>query len=56
MESYIKPTLKKTPERIIHNLLQSLAKSSLQENNIVLVSSRKDYLDKKGKHYFGKKM
>ena len=68
MESYIKPTLKNKPERIIihcgtndlknntpqsiaDNIL-SLAKSSQQENNTVLVSSivpRKDHLDKKGK-------
>ena len=68
MEPYIKPTLKNKPERIIihcgtddlknstpqsiaENIL-SLAKSSQQENNIVLVSSivsRKDHLDKKGK-------
>ena len=68
MESYIKPTLKSKLERIIihcgtddlknntsqsiaENIL-SLAKSSQQENNIVLVSfivPRKDHLDKKGK-------
>ena len=68
MESYIKPALKNKPERIIihcgtndlknktpqsvdGNILL-LAKSSQQENNIVLVSSivpRKDHLDKKGK-------
>ena len=68
MESYIKPTLKNKPERIIihcgtndlknstpqsiaENIL-SLAKSSQQENNTVLVSSivpRNDHLDKKGK-------
>ena len=68
MESYIKPTLKNKPERIIihcgtndlknstpqsiaKNIL-SLAKSSQQENNTVLVSSivpRNDHLDKKGK-------
>ena len=67
-KSYIKPTLKNKPERIIihcgtndlknsmpqsiaKNIL-SLAKSSQQENNTVLVSSivpRKDHLDKKGK-------
>ena len=67
MESYIKPTLKNKPERIIihcgtndlknstpqpipDNIL-SLAKSSQQENNPVLVSSivnRNDHLDKKG--------
>ena len=68
MESHIKPTLKNKPERIIihcgtndlnNGTLQSiadnilsLAKSSQQENNIILVSSivpRKDHLDKKGK-------
>ena len=68
MESYIKPRLKNKPERIIiqggnnnlkNNALQSiadnissLAKSSQQENNIVLVYSivrKKDHLDKKGK-------
>ena len=68
MESYIKPTLKNKPKRIIihcgtndltnstpqstaENIL-SLAKSSQQENNTVLVSSivpRKVHLDKKGK-------
>ena len=68
MESYIKPTLKNKPKRIIihcetndlknstpqsiaKNIL-SLAKSSQQENNTVLVSSivpRKVHLDKKGK-------
>ena len=68
MESYFKPTLKNKPERIIihcgtndlkgstpqsiaENIL-SLAKSSQQENNTVLVSSivpRNDHLDKKGK-------
>ena len=68
MESYIKPTLKNkseriiihsgtndlknsTPESIAENNL-SLAKSSQQENNTVLVSSivpRKDHLHKKGK-------
>ena len=68
MESYIKPTLKNkferiiiycgtndlknnTPQSIANNIL-SLAKSSQQENNIVLVSFivlRKDHLDKKGK-------
>ena len=68
MESYIKPTLKSKPERIIihcgnndlnnntpqsivDNIL-SLAKSSQQENNTILVFSivpRKDHLDKKGK-------
>ena len=68
MESYIKPTLKNKPKRtIIHcrtndlknntpqsiadNIL-SLAKSSQQKNNTVLVSSvvpRKEYLHKKGK-------
>ena len=68
MESHIKPTLKNKPERIIihcgtndlknnkpqsiaDNIL-SLAKSSQQETNTVLVSSivpRKDHLDKKGK-------
>ena len=70
MESYIKPTLKNKPERIIihcgtndlknstpqsiaENIL-SLAKSSQQENNIVLVSSivhRKDHSHKKGKEF-----
>ena len=68
MESYIKPTLKSKPERIIiqcgandlknntpqsidDNIL-SLAKSSQQENNTVLVSfivPRKDRLDQQGK-------
>ena len=68
MESYIKPTLKKnlehiiihcgtndlknsTPQSIAEKIL-SLAKSSQQENNTVLVSSlvpRNDHLDKKGK-------
>ena len=68
MESYIKPTLKnkpefiiihcgtndlknKTPKSVAGNILL-LAKSSQQENNIVLISSiapRKDHLDKKGK-------
>ena len=68
MESYIKPTLKNKPKRtIIHcrtndvknntpqsiadNIL-SLAKSSQQKNNTVLVSSvlpRKEYLHKKDK-------
>ena len=67
-KSYIKPTLKNKPERIIihcgtndlknsmpqsiaENIL-SLAKSSQQDNNTVLVSSivpTKDHLDKKGK-------
>ena len=40
-----------TPQSIAENIL-SLAKSSQQENNTVLVSSivpRKDHLDKKGK-------
>ena len=68
MESYIKPTLKIKPERIIihfrtndlkNNTPQSiadnvlsLAKSSQQENNTVLVSPivpRKNNLDNKGK-------
>ena len=68
LESYIKPTLKNkteliiihcgtndlknsTPQSIAENIL-SLAKSSQQENNTVLVSSivpRNDHLDKKGK-------
>ena len=65
MESYIKPTLKNkpiihcgtndlknnTPQSIADNIL-SLAKSSQQKNNTVLVSSvvpRKEYLHKKGK-------
>ena len=68
MESYIKLTLKDKPERIVihcgtnylknstpqsiaENIL-SLAKSSQQENNTVLVSSivpRNDHLDKKVK-------
>ena len=68
MESYIKPTFKNKPGRIIihcgtndlknstpqsipDNIL-SLAKSSQEENNTVLVSSivpRNDHLDKKGK-------
>ena len=68
MESYIKPTLKNklehiiihcgtndlknsTPQSIAENIL-SLAKSSQQENNTVLLSSivpRNDHLDKKGK-------
>ena len=64
----IKPTLKNKPEFIIINCgtndlknktpksvagnILLLAKSSQQENNIVLISSiapRKDHLDKKGK-------
>ena len=68
VESYIKPTLKNKPERIIIHCgtndlknktpqsiadnIFSLAKSSQQENDIVLVSSivpRKDRLDKSGK-------
>ena len=68
MESHIKPRLKNKPERIIihcgtndlknskpqsivKNIL-SLAKSSQQENNTILLSSiipRKNHLDKKGK-------
>ena len=77
MESYIKPALKNklehiiihcgtndlknsTPQSIAENIL-SLAKSSQQENNTVLVSSivpRNDHLDKKGKEvnvFFKKK-
>ena len=68
MESYIKPTLKNKPDRIIihcgtndlknnkpHSIadnISSLAKSSQQENNTVLVSSivpKKDHLDTKVK-------
>ena len=68
MESYIGPTLKNkleriiihcgtndlknsTPQSIAKNIL-SLAKSSQQENNTILVPAivpRKDHLDKKGK-------
>ena len=70
LESYIKPTFKNkteliiihcgtndlknsTPQSIAENIL-SLAKSSQQENNIVLVSSivhRKDHSHKKGKEF-----
>ena len=67
MESYIEPTLKNTRTIIVHcrandlknntpqsiaDYISSLAKSSQQENNTVLVSSivpRKDHLDKKSK-------
>ena len=56
MESHIKPTFKNkpghiNPQSIAENIL-SLAKSSQQENNTVLVSSivpRNDLLDKKRK-------
>ena len=65
MESYIKPTLKNKPERIIIHCgtnglknkmpqtitgnILSLVKSSHQENKVSSIVPRKDHLGKKGK-------